>query len=155
MTISRNERLAALARAVGLDASLFDEQGHAGLQIEDVILHLQYFEEDGEQVLVMAADLGAIAPQARAQAYPLMLTANASWRSVAGGALALDEQGGNAMLFLRLDMREVDDQALAQRVYAFTDAALSWRGKLAELPGQGAAQPRPVPQAGSAPINLA
>ena len=60
---------------------------------------------------MLAADLGPVAQEARARVYPMMLAGNTSWRSVAGGALALDETRHHAMLMLRLDLAELDGAA--------------------------------------------
>ncbi|MFY3974791.1 type III secretion system chaperone [Achromobacter xylosoxidans] len=141
MPETRPEKLTAIAKAVGHDASLFDEQDHAFLQFDGITLHLQYFAEGDVSVLVLAADLGELDAQSRIQAYALMLSANTSWRDVAGGALALDDKQQRALLMARVDLAGLTDAALAQRIYAFTRAAVHWAGKLAALAAQpGAAQ---------------
>jgi hypothetical protein len=132
MSISLPAKLAALAKALGQDATLFDEQGAGALRVGGVTLLLQYFVEGEVQVLVLAADLGPVAPDARARVYPMMLAANTSWRAVAGGALALDDTRHHAMLMLRLDLAELDDEALAGRFHAFSDAALNWVARLGQ-----------------------
>ena len=141
MPAVRLEKLTSIAKAVGHDASLFDEQNHAVLQFDGITLHLQYFAEDDIAVLVLAADLGELDAQSRPQAFALMLSANTSWRDVAGGALALDDEHRRALLMARLDLVGLTDAALAQRIYALTQAAVNWAGKLAALSAQpGAAQ---------------
>ncbi len=139
MSAFPSAKLTAIARALGHEASLFDEQGQATLRIEGTTLVLQGFEEAGVQVLVVAAELGTVAPEARARVYATMLAANVSWRDVGGGALALDESTHNALLMLRLDVTTLDDQALAQRLYAYTDAALNWAARLGLRRGAAAA----------------
>ncbi|MCY1509671.1 Tir chaperone protein (CesT) family protein [compost metagenome] len=144
MSISLPAKLAAMAKAIGQDDTLFDEHGAGALLVDGITLLLQYFVEGEVQVLVLAADLGAVAPEARARIYPLMLAGNTSWRSVAGGALALDDTRHHAMLMLRLDLADLDDDALAGRLHAFSDAAMSWRARL-ELP-RNASQAQPAMQ---------
>lgn len=139
MSAFPSAKLTAIARVLGHEASLFDEQGQATLRIDGTPLALQLFAEAGVQVLVVAAELGAVAPEARARVYATMLAANVSWRDVGGGALALDESTHNALLMLRLEVTTLDDQALAQRLYAYTDAALNWTARLGLRPGSGAA----------------
>ncbi len=124
-------RLLAVANALGVDAALFDGKEATVLRIEAATLIIQFFSDEDEQVLVLAAELGIVGPKARARIYPSLLAANASWRSVAGGALTLDEARHMAMLILRLDLAALDDAALAQRLYAFTHAALEWTAWLA------------------------
>lgn len=147
MPEARLEKLTAIAKAVGQDVSLFDEQHHAVLQFDGITLHLQYFADDGIAVLVLAADLGELAAPSRTQAYALMLSANTSWRDVGGGALAVDDEHRRALLMLRLDLAGLTDAALAQRIYAFTQAAVHWSGKLAALSGQAAPAPAAEPGA--------
>lgn len=138
MSVFSSAKLAAIARALGHDASLFDEQGQATLRIDGTTLVLQVFAEAGIQVLVVAAELGTVAPEARARVYATMLAANVSWRDVGGGVLALDESSQHALLMLRLEVTALDDAALAQRLYAYTDAALGWAARLGLRQGPGA-----------------
>lgn len=51
-------KLSAMAKALGRDDTLFDEQGAGALLVDGIVLLLQYFVEDDAQVLVLAADLG-------------------------------------------------------------------------------------------------
>lgn len=146
MSISLPAKLTAVAKALGRDGTLFDEQGAGALLVDGTTLLLQYFVEGDTQVLVLAADLGAVAPQARARIYPMMLAGNTSWRSVAGGALALDDARHHAMLILRLDLAELGSEALEGRIYAFGDAAVNWRARLELSRDDGAAQPVAQPE---------
>lgn len=139
-------KLSAMAKALGQDDTLFDEQGAGALLVDGIVLLLQYFVEDDAQVLVLAADLGSVAQEARARVYPMMLAGNTSWRSVAGGALALDETRHHAMLMLRLDLAELDGAALTGRLHAFSDAAVSWRARLELSQPDGAAPPAAQPE---------
>ncbi|MGY6271299.1 type III secretion system chaperone [Achromobacter denitrificans] len=147
MSVTLHAKLSAVAKALGQDDTLFDEQGAGALRVDGLILLLQYFAEGEAHVLVLAADLGAVAPEARSRVYPMMLAANTSWRAVAGGALALDDTRHHAMLMLRLDLSELDAKALADRLHAFCDAALDWRARLelprGDAPVEPAAQPEP------------
>ena len=125
MTASHPAKLRAIAKALGVDASIFDEEGSAALQLDNVPFLLQY--SDGrDQVLVLAADLGVVAPEDGVRVHPLLLAANSSWRALAGGVLTLDEARSMAMLVLRLEVAALDDEALSQRLYAFSSAALDW-----------------------------
>ncbi|MDF3847684.1 type III secretion system chaperone [Achromobacter denitrificans] len=148
-------KLSAMAKALGRDDTLFDEQGAGALLVDGIVLLLQYFVEDDAQVLVLAADLGPLAQEARARVYPMMLAGNTSWRSVAGGALALDETRHHAMLMLRLDLAELDGAALTGRLHAFSDAAVSWRARLDLSQPDGAAPPAAQPEPAFIPASFA
>lgn len=139
MLKTMNERQNVLASALGLQPGIFDGSRHAVIQLDGAMLHLQCFEQERSQVAVMLAQLGRIADKARLPAYALLLSANSSWKSVAGGALALDDTSGHAILTLRLDLTKVDDEELAQHLYAFIDAAETWSDRLVQVNEQAAA----------------
>lgn len=130
MPTSHPAKLLAIAAALGVDASVFDEHGEAALRIEDTPFLMQYYADGQDQVLVLAADLGLVTPEDGPVVYPRLLAANASWRAVAGGVLTLDEARGMAMLVLRLDVATLEGDALSQRLYAFSSAALDWAARL-------------------------
>ena len=127
MTASHPAKLRAIAKALGVDASIFDEEGSAALQLDNVPFLLQYYSDGRDQVLVLAADLGVVAPEDGVRVHPLLLAANSSWRALAGGVLTLDEARSMAMLVLRLEVAALDDEALSQRLYA--SPARRWTGR--------------------------
>ena len=94
---------------------------------------------------MLAADLGVVAPEDGVRVHPLLLAANSSWRALAGGVLTLDEARSMAMLVLRLEVAALDDEALSQRLYAFSSAALDWAARLTdESDGAESGQIEPV-----------
>ena len=132
MTINRVATCqAVLAEALGLDELSFDENSHAVVAMDGGFLHLQMIDEEEAQVLVLVADLGAIGTDPEIQ--QTLLIGNLSWRDVAGGALALDPEGRNALLVVRLDLAALNEAALAQRLYATIDAAERWTAELAAM----------------------
>lgn len=128
-----NDYQKLFASALGLQSDIFDESRHAVVQLNNAILHIQFFEEDKSQILLLMSQLGFINKKARLSAYSLLLSANLSWKSVAGGALAIDPDTSEAILITRLNVKNFNEQELTQNLYACIDAAETWGACIADL----------------------
>lgn len=130
---SLNEHQKNLTHALGLQPDIFDSSRHAVVQLEGAILHLQLFEQNESQILVLMSQLGSINEKAKLNTYSLLLSANLSWKSVAGGTLAIASDTDEAILIIRLDLKHMSELELNQRLYACIDAAEKWGARIFDL----------------------
>ncbi len=146
-----------IGQAFALDpAQLFNEQAHGQVQLDAALLHLQVYQQDSANVLLLLADLGRLPNPGRQEAQQLMLVANSGWRDLAGGALCTNESGERALLRLRLDLNTLSAEVLTQWLTAFVVAAETWAERLA-APTSPAANTATMPRdfPGMSPFNLA
>lgn len=120
----------AVIDALGLPNTAFDDEDRLVLTLDGATLHVQLIDTADAVLLVLGADLGAVAAESARDTYAQLLAANLAWRSVGGGSLALDAESGHALLVLRLDGWPCAPEALGQRLYAFIDAAERWAAVL-------------------------
>lgn len=134
-----------IGQTFGLDpALLFDAQGQGLVQLDGAVLHLQIYQKEGANVLVLLADLGPLPREKRLAHYQLLLAANSGWRELAGGALCTDETGERAWLRLRLDLNTLAAKVLGQWLTALVQAAEAWAVRLG-TPAAPATPPRAMP----------
>lgn len=135
-----------IAQTFGLDAALlFDDEAQGRIQLDGAVLHLQVYQKEAANVLLLLADLGPLARENRLALYQLLLAANSGWRELAGGALCTDETGERAWLRLRLDLNTLTAEVLDRWLTALVQAAEAWARRLA-MPPAAANQPVPEPE---------
>lgn len=129
--------LGEFGREIGLAGLALDEDGHAALAFDDVLVNLE-FDEAGDRLLVYAY-LGEIRGDAGA-AMQAMLEANLFWRGADGGTLAMERGTGGVVLQLAVPATELDQAKLQVTLEQFINNAEQWahridEGKLAKADG--------------------
>src|SRR4051794_24374112 len=92
--------------------------------------------DPARDVLVLSAEVGSPPESGRLRLYELLLRYNHRWAETAGARMALDGEGGAAVLLLDLVAASTLDLPRLQAALAgFLDAARAWAEILARGPG--------------------
>lgn len=120
-----------LGRAVGIDDLELDEEGAAVIEVDDLVVDLQGYED--AEVLLAAIDLGPLPQGVEHAAMRLLLHGNFSWRETGGGVLALSPDQDRIILLARYETELMSSDELEERIDALALAAADWRGRLAGI----------------------
>lgn len=124
-----NLLLTEFGREIGLDGLALDEDGHAALAFDDVLVNFE-IEEGGERLLLYAY-LGEIRGDAAAS-MRAMLEANLFWRGADGGTLAIERATGGVVLELAVPAASLDRSKLQATLERFINTAEDWTQRIGE-----------------------
>lgn len=122
--------LAALGRAVGIEALAWDAEGCCTLRFDAVVVNLEV-DPVSEQLLLYSA-LGEIPAEGQAELFAHLLEANLFWQDTRGGTLALDRLGHRILLTEAVPLTLVPER-FPDRVERFVETAEAWIEQLAQL----------------------
>lgn len=124
-----NLMLGEFGREIGLDGLMLDEDGHAALAFDDVLVNLEL--EAGDERLLIYAYLGLIQGDATAQ-MRAMLEANLFWRGADGATLAIERATGGVVLTLAVPAASLDRAGLETTLERFIGTAEDWSHRIGE-----------------------
>ena len=121
------ELVEALGKHLGVE--LGDEGGATAVEADGlpVILHAA-----GDDILLMHADLGEIAPEGREEISAAALEANYLYQATGGATLAVNRQDGHMHIQKYNWMERLDAEKAATELDRFVEVALAWKKILEE-----------------------
>jgi hypothetical protein len=121
--------LGEFGREIGLPGLALDEDGHAALAFDDVLVNFEV--EEGDERLLLYAYLGEIRGDAAAS-MRAMLEANLFWRGADGGTLAMERATGGVVLELAVPTASLDRSKLQATLERFINTAEDWAQRIGE-----------------------
>ena len=128
------ELIAELGKNLGIE--LTDEGGATALEIDGipVVLHAA-----GDDLVLVHADLGEIAPENRDRVLAAAMEANFLYQGTGGATLAVDPRNGRLHLQKYNWLARLDPEKALMDLARFADAVKTWRGLLSETSARAAA----------------
>lgn len=130
--------LRELGQRLGLADLDLDEDGHAALAFDDVLVDFE-FDAAQEGRLLLYAYLGEPQGGEPAALLRAMLEANFFWRGTGGATLSLERATGGAVLALPVAIAGLDYGTFERTLEGFVAAAETWMKRLAAAAAEPAA----------------
>ena len=121
------ELIAGLGKNLGVE--LTDEGGAAAVEVDGIPVVLQRASDD---LLLVHADLGEIAPENRERVLAAAMEANFLYQGTGGATLAVDARDGHLHLQKYNWFNRLDAEKAAADIARFADIARMWKGLVAE-----------------------
>ena len=112
-----------------LGVELTDEGGAAAVQVDGNAVILQMADND---LLLMHADLGEIAPENRDRINAAAMEANFLYQGTGGATLAVDPRNGHLHLQKYNWLDRLDVEKAVDSLTRFADTMKTWKGLVAE-----------------------
>lgn len=121
------ELIDGLGKSLGIE--LTDEGGATAVEIDGVtvILHAA-----GDDLLLIHADLGEIAPENRDRVLAAAMGANFLYQGTGGSTLAVDPQSGRLHIQKYNWLERLDSEKAVTNLTRFADTVKAWRGIVSE-----------------------
>ena len=136
------EVIDGIGKNLGLE--LADEGGAAAVQVDGspIILHMA-----GDDLLLMHADIGEMAPENRDRIRAAALEANFLYQGTGGATLAVDPNSGHLHLQKYNWLGRLDVEKAMESLTRFADTVTTWK----ELVAEASAVPEPSAAQESSP----
>ena len=123
-----------LGKNLGIE--LVDEGGAAAVQIDGntVILHAA-----GDDLILIHADLGDIAPESRDRVLAVAMEANFLYQGTGGATLAVDPRNGHLYLQKYNWLDRLDVEKAVESLTRFADTVTTWKELVAEAMARASA----------------
>ena len=112
-----------------LGVELVDEGGAAAVQVDGNAVILQKASDD---LLLMHADLGGMAPETRDRINAAAMEANFLYQGTGGATLAVDPRSGHLYLQKYNWFDRLDVEKAVESLTRFADIVKTWKGLVAE-----------------------
>ena len=112
-----------------LGVELADEGGAAAVQVDGTPVILQMADDD---LLLIHADIGEIAPENRDRVHAAAMEANFLYQGTGGATLAVDPHGGHLHLQKYNWLDRLDVEKAVTSLTRFADTVKTWKGLVAE-----------------------
>ena len=112
-----------------LGVELVDEGGAAAVQVDGNSVILQLASDD---LLLIHADIGEIAPENRERIHAAAMEANFLYQGTGGATLAVDPNSGHLHLQKYNWLERLDVEKAVESLTRFTDIVTTWKGLVAE-----------------------
>ena len=130
------ELIAGLGKSLGVE--LTDEGGAAAVEADGIPVVLQ---RAGEDLVLVHADLGEIAPENRDRVLAAAMEANFLYQGTGGATLAVDSRNGHLHLQKYSWLDRLDAEKALKFLSGFADTVNAWKGLLAETASAESAGP--------------
>ena len=121
------ELIDGLGKNLGIE--LADEGGATAVEVDGIPVVLHVANDD---LLLMHADLGEIAPDSRERVFAAAMEANFLYQGTGGATLAVDSRNGHLHLQKYNWLDRIDAEKAAMDIARFADIVKTWKGLLAE-----------------------
>ena len=121
------ELIEGLGKNLGVE--LTDEGGAAAVEVDGIPVVLQRASDD---LLLVHADLGEVAPENRERVLAAAMEANFLSQGTGGSTLAVDARDGHLHLQKYNWLDRLDAEKAAMDIARFADIVKTWKGLLAE-----------------------
>ena len=112
-----------------LGVELADEGGAAAVQVDGNAVILQTASDD---LLLIHADIGEIAPENRERVHAAAMEANFLYQGTGGATLAVDPNSGHLHLQKYNWLDRLDVEKAVESLTRFADTMKTWKGLVAE-----------------------
>ena len=114
-----------------LGVELTDEGGAAAVEVDGIPVVLQRASDD---LLLVHADLGDIAPENREKVLAAAMEANFLYQGTGGATLAVDPRDGHLHLQKYNWLERLDGEKVLSGLMRFADTVSTWRGLASAAP---------------------
>jgi len=121
------ELIAELGKNLGIE--LTDEGGATAVEVDGIPVVLHVANDD---LLLMHADLGEIAPENRDRVFAAAMEANFLYQGTGGATLAVDSRDGHLHLQKYNWLDRLDAEKAVTGLTRFADMVKTWKGLVAE-----------------------
>ena len=128
------ELIDGLGKSLGIE--LADEGGAAAVEVDGIPVVLHMANDD---LLLMHADLGEIAPESRERVFAAAMEANFLYQGTGGSTLAVDSRDGHLHLQKYNWLDRLDAEKAVTDIARFADAVKTWKGLLSETAASASA----------------
>ena len=130
-----------------LVVELVDEGGEAAVQVDGNTIIFQAADDD---LVLLHADLGEIAPENRDRVLAAAMEANFLYQGTGGATLAVDPRSGHLYLQKYNWLDRLDAEKAVTILTRFADTVRTWKGLVAETRAAApAAAGSPLPEPGN------
>ena len=112
-----------------LGVELVDEGGATAVQVDGNVVILQTASDD---LLLIHADIGEIAPENRERVHAAAMEANFLYQGTGGATLAVDPHSGHLYLQKYNWLDRLDVEKAVESLTRFADTVKLWKGLVAE-----------------------
>ena len=133
------ELIDGLGKNLGIE--LADEGGATAVEVDGIPVVLHVANDD---LLLMHADLGEIAPENRDRVFAAAMEANFLYQGTGGATLAVDSRDGHLHLQKYNWLDRFDAEKAVTDIARFADTAATWKELVAD---SALAAPEPPPDA--------
>ena len=112
-----------------LGVELVDEGGATAVQVDGNVVILQTASDD---LLLIHADIGEIAPENRERVHAAAMEANFLYQGTGGATLAVDPHSGHLYLQKYNWLDRLDVEKAVESLTSFADTVELWKGLVAE-----------------------
>ena len=117
------ELIEGLGKNLGVE--LTDEGGAAAVEVDGIPVVLQRASDD---LLLVHADLGEVAPENRDRVFAAAMEANYLYQGTGGATLAVDSRDGHLHLQKYNWLDRLDAEKAVTDIARFADAVKTWKG---------------------------
>ena len=128
------ELIDGLGKNLGIE--LTDEGGATAVEVDGIPVVLHAANDD---LLLMHADLGEIAPENRDRVFAAAMEANFLYQGTGGSTLAVDSRDGHLHLQKYNWLDRLDAEKAVTDIARFADAVKTWKGLLSETAASASA----------------
>ena len=121
------ELIEGLGKSLGVEMT--DEGGAAAVEVDGIPVVLQRASDD---LLLVHADLGEVAPDSRERVLAAAMEANFLYQGTGGATLAVDSRDGHLHLQKYNWLGRLDAEKAVTDIARFADAVKTWKGLLSE-----------------------
>ena len=122
------ELIDGLGKNLGIE--LTDEGGATAVEVDGIPVVLHVANDD---LLLMHADLGEIAPDSRERVFAAAMEANFLYQGTGGSTLAVDSRNGHLHLQKYNWLDRIDAEKAVTDIARFADIVKTWKGLVAEV----------------------
>ena len=122
------ELIEGLGKKLGVE--LTDEGGAAAVEVDGIPVVLQRASDD---LLLVHADLGEVAPENRDRVFAAAMEANFLYQGTGGATLAVDPRNGHLYLQKYNWLDRLDVEKAVESLTRFADTVKTWKGLVAEI----------------------
>ena len=130
------EMIEGLGKSLGVEMT--DEGGAAAVEVDGNPVVLQRASDD---LLLVHADLGEVAPDSRERVLAAAMEANFLYQGTGGATLAVDSRNGHLHLQKYSWLDRLDAEKALKFLSGFADTVNAWKGLLAETASAESAGP--------------
>ena len=121
------ELIDGLGKNLGIE--LTDEGGATAVEVDGIPVVLHAANDD---LLLIHADLGAVAPDSRDRVFAAAMEANFLYQGTGGSTLAVDSRDGHLHLQKYNWLDRLDAEKAVADIARFADMVKTWKGLVAE-----------------------
>ena len=121
------EMIEGLGKSLGVEMT--DEGGAAAVEVDGIPVVLQRASDD---LLLVHADLGEVAPDSRERVLAAAMEANFLYQGTGGATLAVDSRDGHLHLQKYNWLARLDPEKALMDFTRFADTVQTWKGLVAD-----------------------